>query len=292
VKYRFIEAHRPMAPVRVFCRALGVTKAGFMAWRNRLESPRRSQDRQMAEHIRRIHQDSGSAYGSPRIHQELRAQDLRVGRKRVARLMRELGITADLPKRFVVTTDSDHDQPVAANLLDRDFTATAPDQKWATDITYIPTDEGFLYLAAIEDLFSRKIVGWAMDAHMETSMVLRALDMATANRQPQATLIHHSDRGSQYASHDYRQRLLDRGIAISMSRRGNCYDNACAESLWARLKVELVYRHRFRTRAEAKQAIFQYIEVFYNRVRRHSALGYVSPEAFEADFHRRHLAAS
>jgi transposase InsO family protein len=292
VKYRFIEEHRPLAPVRVFCRALGVTKAGFMAWRNRPESHRRNQDRQVAERIRRIHQDSGSVYGSPRIHQELQAQDLRVGRKRVARLMRELGITADLPRRFVVTTDSDHDQPVAENLLDRDFTATAPDQKWATDITYVPTDEGFLYLAAIEDLFSRKIVGWAMDAHMETSMVLRALDMAMTNRQPQATLIHHSDRGSQYASHDYRQRLLDRGIAISMSRRGNCYDNACAESLWARLKVELVYRRRFRTREEARHAIFQYIEVFYNRLRRHSALGYLSPDAFEADYHRRQQAAS
>lgn len=292
MKYRFIEEHRPMAPLRVFCRALGVTKAGFLAWRNRPESHRRSQDRQVAERIRRIHQDSGTAYGSPRIHQELRAQDLRIGRKRVARLMRELGITADLPRRFVVTTDSDHDQPVAENLLDRNFTATTPDQKWATDITYVPTDEGFLYLAAIEDLFSRKIVGWAMDAHMETSMVLRALDMAMTNRQPQATLIHHSDRGSQYASHDYRQRLLDRGIAISMSRRGNCYDNACAESLWARLKVELVYRRRFRTREEARHAIFQYIEVFYNRLRRHSALGYLSPDAFEADYHRRQRAAS
>lgn len=292
MKYGFIEANRPMAPLRVFCRALGVTKAGFLAWRYRPASARRAQDQQVAERIRRIHHDSGSTYGSPRIHQELRAQDLRVSRKRVARLMRELGITADLPKRFVVTTDSDHDQPVAANLLDRDFTATAPDQKWATDITYIPTDEGFLYLAAIEDLFSRKIVGWAMDAHMETSMVLRALDMAMADRRPQAALIHHSDRGSQYASHDYRQRLLDRGIAISMSRRGNCYDNACAESLWARLKVELVHRRRFRTRDEAKQAVFQYIEVFYNRVRRHSALGYISPEAFEAEYHRRQQAAS
>ena len=201
-------------------------------------------------------------------------------------------MTADLPRRFVVTTDSAHDQPVAENLLDRDFTATAPDQKWATDITDIPTDEGFLYLAAIEDLFSRKIVGWAMDAHRETSMVLRALDMAMANRQPQATLIHQSDRGSQYASHDYRQRLLDRGIVISMSRRGNCYDNACAESLWARLKVELVYRRRFRTREEARHAIFQDIEVFSNRLRRHSALGYLSPDAFEANYHRRLPAAS
>lgn len=292
MKYRFIEANRSMAPLRVFCRTLGVTKAGFLAWLHRPASARRAQDQQVAERIRRIHQESGSTYGSPRIHQELRAQDLRVSRKRVARLMRELGITADLPKRFVVTTDSDHDQPVAANLLDRDFTATAPNQKWVTDITYIPTEEGFLYLAAIEDLFSRKIIGWAMDAHMETSMVLRALDMALADRRPQATLIHHSDRGSQYASHDYRQRLLDRGIAISMSRRGTCYDNACAESFWARLKVELVHRRRFRTRDEARLAIFQYIEVFYNRVRRHSALGYLSPEAFEAEYHRRQQVAS
>ena len=292
MKYVFIEANRPMASLRIFCRILGVTKAGYMAWRRQPVGRRRTEDQHLAERIRDIHVASGAAYGSPRIHQELRSQAQPVSRKRVARLMRELGISADLPRRHCVTTNSDHDQPIAANVIDRDFTASAPNQKWATDITYIPTDEGFLYLSAIEDLFSRKIVGWAMDAHMETSLVLRALNMAISDRRPQAGLIHHSDRGSQYASRDYRQRLEDRGITISMSRRANCHDNACAESLWARLKVELVYRRKFRTRDEAKQAIFQYIAVFYNRLRRHSSLGYLSPDDFEAAYHSQPQAAS
>ena len=191
----------------------------------------------------------------------------------------------------LVTTDSDHDSPIADNVIDRDFTATAPNQKWVTDITYIRTDEGWLYLSAILDLYSRKVVGWAMDPTMETSLVIRALDMALANRRPAQGLIHHSDRGSQYASSDYRQKLSQSGITISMSRRGNCHDNACAESFWARLKVELVYRQRFATRDEARQAIFDYIETFHNRTRIHSAIGNVAPQAYEDAYYARIHAA-
>ena len=189
-------------------------------------------------------------------------------------------------RKRIRTTDSNHDNPVAENLLDRNFTATGPNQSWVTDITGIETDEGNLYLSAIEDLFSRKVVGWAMDAHMETSLIVRALDMAIGNRRPDVGLLHHSDRGCQYTSGGYRQLLADHGMTASMSRRGNCYDNACAESFWGRLKVELIYRQHYRTRAEARAAVFDFIEVFYNRTRRHSSLGYLSPDAFEAAYLR------
>jgi putative transposase len=292
VKYGFVETWRWAAPLGVLCRCVGVSKAGYLAWRHRPPSSRAGADRQLSVAVETIHRQHQARYGSPRIHRTLRDQGQRVSRKRVARVMRDLGLSADPPRRRVCTTDSDHGLPVAPNLLAQDFTASAPDQRWVTDITYIPTDEGWLYVSAIQDLFSRRIVGWAMDAHMETSLVLRALDMAVAARAPQAGLIHHSDRGSQYASRDYRQRLADRGITISMSRRGNCYDNACAESFWARLKVELVHRTHFRTRDEARLAIISYIEGYYNRMRRHSALDYRSPDDFEAAYHRRQAAAS
>lgn len=292
MRYGFVETWRWSAPLRVLCRCVGVSKPGFLAWRHRLPSRRESSDRSLSVAVETIHRQHKARYGSPRIQRELHAQGQRVSRKRVARVLRALGLSADPPRRRVCTTDSDHDQPVAQNLLAQDFTATAPNQRWVTDITYIPTDEGWLYLSAIQDLFSRKIVGWAMDAHMETGLVLRALDMAVAARSPQAGLIHHSDRGSQYASRDYRGALANHGIAISMSRRGNCYDNACAESFWGRLKVELVYRTRFRTRDEARLAIVSYIEGYYNRIRRHSALGYLSPDDYETAHHRRQAIAS
>lgn len=281
MKYQFIEQWRHLAHLNVLCRTLSVSKQGYFAWRRRPTSPRGVADAALAKEVAAIHVTSRETYGSPRIHRELRDQGKRVGRKRVARLMRELGISATIPKRFVVTTDSNHDLPIADNLLQQQFNADGPNAKWVTDITYIPTDEGWLYVSSIEDLFSRRIVGWAMDARMETSLVLRALDMALSQRCPGANLIHHSDRGSQYASHAYRKALTDRGIGISMSRRGNCYDNACIESFWKTLKVELVYRQHFRTHDEAKAAIFEYIEVFYNRMRRHSSIGYQSPVAFE-----------
>ena len=282
MKYRFIEAHRPLWRLRTMCRILRASKSGYFAWRDGRESPRRSADRALTTQIARIHHEQRAVYGSPRIHLALRQQGTRVGRKRVERLMRSAGIRVTPRRRFAVTTDSNHDHPIAANLLAQDFTATAPNQKWVTDITYIPTGEGWLYLAAIIDLFSRRVVGSAMASTMETSLVRSALDMALGNRSPGKDLIHHSDRGSQYASESYRSALRQQGITASMSRRGNCYDNAVIESFWHSLKVELVYRRSFATRSEAEQDIFEYIEVFYNRVRLHSSIGYVSPAAFEA----------
>lgn len=273
-----------MATLRVICGVLAVSVSGFLAWRNRPPSARRQRDAALSPQIVASHAASRETYGAPRIHADLRAAGEMLGRKRVARLMGELGIAGASGRRRIRTTDSNHDNPVAENLLQRDFTATAPNQRWVTDITAITTDEGTLYLSAIEDLFSRKVVGWAMDAHMETSLIVRALDMAIGNRQPDAGLLHHSDRGCQYTSGDYRQHLAANGITASMSRRGNCYDNACAESFWGRLKVELVYRQHYRTRSEAQAAIFEFIECFYNRTRRHSALDYVSPDAFEAAY--------
>ena len=285
MKYRFIEAHRAWWRLRTMCRVLQVSKAGYFVWRNGREAPRRSTDRALAVRIAAIHQAHRQIYGSPRIHQKLRHQGTLVGRKRVERLMRESGIRVTPPRRFTVTTDSSHDQPIAPNVLGQDFQATAPNTKWVTDITYIPTGEGWLYLAGIVDLFSRRVVGWSMAANMETELVLRALGMALDNRSPGAGLIHHSDRGSQYASATYRQALTASGITASMSRRGNCYDNAVIESFWHSLKVELVHRRSFATRREAEQAIFEYIEVFYNRVRLHSSIGYLTPVAFEAVHH-------
>lgn len=245
-------------------------------------------DLDLSKAIVTIHEENRGVYGSPRVHQVLKQQGETVSRKRVARLMQESGLSAKPPRVRVVTTDSDHDSPIADNVLDRDFTATAPNQKWVTDITYIPTNEGWLYLSAIVDLFSHLVVGWAMNETMETSLVIKALEQALKNRRPAAGLIHHSDRGSQYASNVYRECLTEAGITISMSRRGNCHDNACAESFWARLKVELIYRRQFATRADARQAIFEYIEVFYNRRRLHSSNGNVSPEAFERAHFERH----
>ena len=260
---------------------LGVSKAGYFGWRHRRESHRSGEDRALTTRIQVIHSESRKTYGSPRVHRELRGQGTSVSRKRVERLMRDAGVRVKPQARFVATTDSDHDLPIAPNLLQQDFSAAAPDRRWVTDITYVPTGEGWLYVAAIVDLFSRRVVGWAMQERMDRSLVLAALAMAVKQRRPDAGLIHHSDRGSQYASDDYRTALVDHGMIASMSRRACCYDNAAMESFWHTLKVELIHRHRFQTRAEAIQAIFEFIEVFYNRVRRHSSIGYVSPVEFE-----------
>lgn len=267
--------------LRSMCRMLDVSKSGYFCWRDGREPPRRSADRALGVRIRAIHAESEERYGSPRIHKELKSQGERISRKRIERIMRLEGVSVTPRQRFVVTTDSDHDLPIAPNLLEQDFTAAAPNQKWVSDITYIPTDEGWLFLAGTVDLYSRKIVGWAMDQRMDRGLVLKALDMAIQDRSPAPGLIHHSDRGSQYASADFRKVLADAGMAASMSRKACCYDNAVVESFWHSLKVELVHRRRFATRAEATTAIFAYIAGFYNRVRRHSTLGYVSPEAFE-----------
>jgi putative transposase len=284
VKFAFIDTHRTQWPVSTLCRMLDVSVSGFSAWQSRPLSNRALSDAQRCPLIVASHTASDGTYGVPRVYEDLKELDSTIGKRTVERLMGELGIAGVSGRKRVRTTKSDPSHPVAENVLNRDFTAEKPNQRWVTDITYIETDEGPLYLSAIEDLFSRKVVGWAMDTHMETSLVLRALDMAIANRHPGAGLLHHSDRGCQYTSEAYRQHLKDHHIDVSMSRRGNCHDNACAESFWGRMKVECVYRTHFATREAARQAIFRYIEVFYNRTRRHSALGYLSPDAFEARY--------
>ena len=279
--YAFSESRRPWWPLWRMCKVLRVSKAGYFSWRGRPESQRVGDDRLLTAQIRIIHAESRQTYGSPRTHRALRQQGQPVSRKRVERLMREAGVQIKPKARFVVTTDSNHHHPIAPNLLQQDFSASEPNTRWVTDITYIPTQEGWVYLAALMDLYSRRIVGWAMQATMDRSLVLKALEMAVGIRHPAPGLIHHSDRGSQYASEDYRRALAGHGMVPSMSRRACCYDNAAMESFWHSLKVELIHRHTYQTRQQAIQAIFEYIEVFYNRTRHHSTLGYVSPVDFE-----------
>lgn len=287
MRFAFIAGHRTQWPVPTLCRCLEVSVTGFWSWCSRAPSARARRDADLCPRISASHASSDGIYGVPRVLMDVVESGIAVGRRTVARLMRELGLAGISGRKRVRTTISDPSHPVADNVLARDFTAEKPNQRWVTDITAIDTDEGPVYLAAIEDLFSRKVVGWAMDEHQETSLVLRALDAAIATRRPGPGLLHHSDRGCQYTSQAHRQHLADHGFAVSMSRRGNCHDNACAESFWGRMKVECIYRTRFQTRAAAHLAVFRYIEVFYNRTRRHSYLGYLSPDAFEA----RHAAA-
>ena len=280
----FIATEKAWAPVTTLCRVLEVSRSGFYAWEDRDPSKRSMDDEKLCVEIVAIHKASRGTYGSPRVHAELQALGIAVSRKRVARLMRTLGLESPRKKRFKATTDSKHDMPVADNVLDRQFEVEAPDLAWVTDITYVWTDEGWLYLAAILDLFSRRVVGFAMSDRIDRALVLQALKLAAGRRVPNAGLTHHSDRGSQYASSDYRKALGDLDIVCSMSRKGNCWDNAVAESFFATLKTELVYRRRFATRAEAREAIFDFIETFYNSHRRHSTLGYLSPMEFENKF--------
>lgn len=281
MRFEFIHTEKATFPVSVMCNVLEVSRSGYYAWVERPKAKRELDDEQLAVAITAIHHRSRGTYGSPRVHAELRAEDHSVSRKRVERLMRELGLQARTRRRYRVTTDSEHSNPVAPNLLARQFAADEPNVAWVTDITYVWTDEGWLYVAAILDLFSRRVVGWAVSERITRELTLEALDMALVHRRPPAGLLHHSDRGCQYASHDYRAALEKRGFVCSMSRKGNCWDNAVAESFFATLKVELVYRSRFATRDAAKRALFEYIETFYNRRRRHSALGYLSPIDFE-----------
>ncbi len=267
--------------IALLCQVMEVSVSSYYAWRKRPESERKEENQQILEKIKDIHKQSRQTYGSPRVYGELKKQNISCSENRVARLMKLHQIAAKRKRRFVVTTDSKHDLPVAENILNQNFQATKSDEKWVTDITYIWTKEGWLYLAVVLDLFSRKIVGWAMDANMERWLVINALKMALQSRHPPKGLLHHSDRGSQYASNDYQQVLNDNNICCSMSRKGNCYDNAVLESFFATLKQELVYHHIYQDRKEAKQDIFEYIQVWYNRKRSHSSLGFLSPEEFE-----------
>ena len=284
MRYQFVKQYQGQFALSALCRVMAVSRSGFYAFCKRPISATRQANQELTLHIRKVFVESKETYGSPRIYEELHELGIAGSEKRIARLMRLADLKAVLPKRFVVTTDSDHALPIAENLLDRAFASNTADQKWTADITYVWTREGWLYLAVILDLFSRRIVGWAMGTTLERSLVRSALDMALTSRTPQAGLLCHSDRGSQYASGDYQKALQKVGAICSMSRKGNCWDNAPTESFFASLKKEMVYRTHFTSRSEAKAAIFSWIEVWYNRKRRHSRLGYLSPEAFEKQY--------
>jgi transposase InsO family protein len=289
MRYAFIEDHREQWPIGVQCDVLEVSRSGYYAWRKRPPSARAQRQKQLTERIQAIHeQPHHDVYGAPRVHQELVAQGVACNRKTVAKCMQAAGIQAKTTRKFrVSTTDSKHPHPVAENIVDRDFSPSQKNRTWVADITYIPTDEGWLYLAAVEDLFSRKIVGWSMSERIDSRLVVDALEMAIQRElpggtgRPGDTLVAHSDRGVQYASEHYQRLLNQHGITCSMSRKANCWDNAPMESFFATLKKELVHHEHYKTREQARQSLFTYIEVFYNRVRRHSALGYQSPLNFE-----------
>jgi putative transposase len=271
--------------VKIMCRVLGVSESGYYAWCNRLPSRRQRENERLVEQIRLAYDQGRQVYGSPRIHAELRALGIVCGKHRVARLMQQADLRAVQKRRRVCTTDSQHSDPVAPNLLQRDFTAPAPNRKWLTDITAVWTAEGWLYLAVVLDVYSRLVVGWAMASHREESLVEAALWMALGRRNPAGELMHHSDRGSQYTSLAYQAVLAQFQIQVSMSGKGDCYDNAMMESFFSSLKTECVHRQVYQSHAEAKLSIFEWIEVFYNRQRRHSSLDYLSPAAYEQQAH-------
>jgi transposase InsO family protein len=281
VKYQFIEENRSIYPITRMCSVLEVSENGYYNWRERGKSQRKQDDEQLVSRIEDAYHNNRGVYGSPRIHAELKAQDIKCGRKRIARLMREQNISARRKRRQAKKTDSNHSSPIAPNLLERDFGASAPNKKWMTDMTYIATSEGWLYLAGVIDAYSRRLIGWAMGQEHDAELVKQALQMALVMRQPGAGLVHHSDRGSEYASKSYQEMLHQHNIQISMSRKGDCYDNAMIESFWGTLKEECFSLEIFHTRKEAKTAIFEYIEVFYNRKRKHSSLDYLSPVDYE-----------
>ena len=287
-RYRFIDAEKANWPVRRLCSALQVSRAGYYAWASDKPRVYDAENARLLVHIRAIHRRSRETYGAPRITHELREEGWTVSRKRVARLMRCAGITGIPKKRFRgSTTDSAHDLRIAPNLLDRRFNVDLPNRVWVGDITYLPTGAGWAYLAVLIDLHSRKVVGWALDDHMRTSLVQEALDMAVKLREPLPGLIHHSDRGVQYASRAYQAALGELDATPSMSRKGDCWDNAVAESFFGTLEQELVRRNQWEDQDAARAAIADYIHGFYNTERRHSTLGDVSPAAFEAAFRAR-----
>lgn len=279
--FRLVDAEKASYPVATLCRMLGVSKSGYYAWRSRPPSERRRQDALLTEKIREIHSRSRETYGCPRVHAELRSLGIVCGRRRVARLMRAAGLRGCMRGKKRRTTRRDPRAAAAPDLLRRDFVAGRTNKVWLADITYVPTQEGFLYLAFILDTHSRRIVGWAMDSHMKTELVVDALEMAVWRRRPVAGLVHHSDRGAQYTALSFGKRLAEVGIVPSMGRSGSALDNAMAESFIATLKAELVHRLRFPDREAARSAIFEYLEGFYNRRRLHSALSYRSPADYE-----------
>lgn len=286
MKFAFIHAEKASFSVAALCRTLGVTRQGYYAYVKRPASPRLARDAELQRHVKAIFRANNSRYGSPRVHQQLCREGCQVGKHAVERAMRAQGLSASKPQRWRInTTQRDPSHPVVANVLDRNFTATRPDERWVTDITYVWTGEGWCYLAAIIDLYSRKVVGWALNATLSTALPMAALQMAIQRRRPESGLIHHSDRGCQYTSFEYRSALARHGIVVSMSRRGNCWDNAVAESFFATLKNELVHDRSWASRLELRSAVFEYIESFYNRRRLHSSLGYKTPSEIEDNYH-------
>ena len=289
--FAWIEERRDEWPVALLCRVLEVSRSGFYAWRSREASDAEVRRAELTEEVQAIHAEVKGRYGRPRIHAELVDRGHECSANFVAQVMREAGIAAKTKRKFRQTTDSNHSYPVAENVLDREFDPEEPNTSWVADVTYIPTREGWLYLAVVEDLFSRKVVGWSMDQTMTSRLVVDALEMALAARlqgSSSSGLVTHSDRGSQYAGEHYQRRLSEERITCSMSRRGNCWDNAPMESFFASLKKELVHDEDYATREQAKASIFEYIEAFYNRIRRHSALGYVAPDEYERTHNQTH----
>lgn len=280
----FMHKHQEAFPVSVMCAVFSVSRSGYYAWLRRPVCKHKQTDAELLEKIRIIHRNSDKTYGSPRVHRDLKEQGDNHSEKRIARLMREDGLKAKTKQRFKATTNSKHNLPVAPNLLNRDFHPEKPNEVYAGDITYVWTTEGWLYLAVVIDLFSRSVVGWAMDKSMTRQLVINALIMAVQRRQPPSGLIFHSDRGSQYASDDFQALLAQYHMRCSMSRKGNCWDNAPVESFFGTLKRELIFHRKYSTRFHARQSIFDYIERFYNRRRLHSTLGYKSPATYEAAY--------
>lgn len=284
MKFAFIEAEKAVHGVSALCRHFGVSRSGYYAWRGREESARAKEDRRLLAKIRHIHERTRQRYGSPRIHAELRDEGEQVSRNRVVRLMKEGALRGRRKRPFrKFTTDSCHGHPIAPNLLSRNFTAEQPNRVWAADITHVGTDEGWLYLAVVLDLFSRRVVGWALSKRLTSRFAELALRRALTSRRPQPGLLHHSDRGVQYACARYQRMLANHGIVSSMSRKGNCIDNAVAESFFSTLKAELVHESCYKTRDAARRAIADFIANFYNRQRRHSSLAYLAPTDFEED---------
>ena len=288
MRFEFIEDHRNRFPVTRMCKELDVSPSGYYAWRDRPPSAREMANQELFERIEAVYNESDGTYGSPRIYYELKEQGVACSKNRVARLMRLRELKAKQVRRYRSTTRRNKAHRVAPNLLQRDFHAERPDHKWLTDITYIPTGEGWLYLAAVLDLYARRIVGWAMAERMTSALTISALKMAIRQRQPGDGLIHHSDQGSQYTDSTHQALLRDHGIQVSMNGVGTWYDNAPMESFFGSLKSELVHHRVYHTREEARPDLFYYIEAFYNRRRRHSSLGYLSPDAYEQLYHRKH----
>jgi transposase InsO family protein len=284
VRFAFVHAEKASFPISKLCRLMGVSRQGYYAYAGRPPSARVVADAKLCADVRDVFDGTGQTYGSPRVYRELKSRGVLVSKRRIERVMRSLGLTPPTPRRHRTTTVRDPKHPVAPNELARDFEASRPNERWVTDITYVWTDEGWAYVAVILDLFSRAVVGWALDATLSTTLPLAALQLAVQRRRPGSGLMHHSDRGCQYTSAAYREMLAQLGITVSMSRKGNCWDNAVAESFFATLKTELVYRRRWRNRLELRTALFEYIEVFYNRRRLHSSLDYQTPAQVEEKF--------